>query len=134
MSQLQTMVPGTEVLSCGPISYISNWSPGDTVPRVTQQLPGSSLAGPHWLVTWTRWQGDLAVTPLWASVLSSSKGSGLNETRQFLESSKATRSTYCTQSGWDTGVRRSLVLVSNMANLASDSSHGAYPMGRSRAL
>lgn len=55
----------------------------------------------------------------------------LNETRQFLESSKATRSTYCTQSGWDMGVRRSLVLVSSTANLASDSSYEAYPMGRS---
>lgn len=52
----------------------------------------------------------------------------LNESRQFLGSSRATRSTYCTQSGWDTGVRRSLVLVSSTANLASDSS----PMGRSK--
>lgn len=54
----------------------------------------------------------------------------LNESRQFLGSSKATRSTYCSQSGWDTGLRRSLVLVSSTANVASDSSYEASPMGR----
>lgn len=56
----------------------------------------------------------------------------LNESRQFLGSSKATRSTCCSQSGWDMGVRRSLVLVSSLAKLASNPSYGAYHMGRSK--
>lgn len=34
----------------------------------------------------------------------------LNESRQSLGSSKATRPTYCTQTAWDMGLRRNLVL------------------------
>jgi hypothetical protein len=52
----------------------------------------------------------------------------LKESRQFLGSSKATRPPYCTQTVWDMGLRRSLVLVNSLADLTSDShrslSHG----------
>lgn len=44
----------------------------------------------------------------------------LNESRQFLGSSKATRPIHCTQSGWDMGLRGNLVLKSSLADLASD--------------
>lgn len=56
-----------------------------------------------------------------------------NESRQFQRSSKSIRPTSCTQTGWDTGLRRSLVLVNSLADLASESSHGAYHVGRSKS-
>lgn len=84
------------------------------------------------LVSWTRQQGDHRCHPflgfsslIFQRVRAEVK---LNESRQFLGSSKAIRPTYCTQTGWDMGLRKSL------ADLASDSSHGAYQVGRSKSI